>query len=160
PFSIHREMQAITLDVIVRAVFGVDQEALFDGFRAQVERFMAQANGPSAPFIALRPFQIDLGRFSPWRRFVRNRKAIKATVLGEITRRRAEGGAGRTGILSLLVEAREEEGEEMRDDELVDEMFTLLMAGHEPTATSLAWVVWQLLKHPEAMATLRQEIAE
>jgi len=160
PFSIHREMQAITLDVIIRAVFGVDQEALFEGFRAQVERFTAQANGPSAPFIALRPFQIDLGRFSPWGRFVRNRQVIKETVLAEIRRRRADGATGRTDILSLLLEARDEHGEPMRDDELVDEMFTLLLAGHETTATSLAWVVWHLLNHPDAMATLRQEIAE
>jgi cytochrome P450 len=160
PFPIHREMQAITLDLIIRAVFGVDQEALFDGFRAQVERFVAQANGPSAPFIALSPFQIDLGRFSPWGRFVRNRQVIRETVLGEIRRRRADGVAGRTDILSLLVEARDEHGEPMRDDELVDEMFTLLMAGHETTATSLAWIVWHLLNHPEAMETLRQEIAD
>jgi cytochrome P450 len=160
PFPIHREMQAITLDVIIRAVFGVDQEALFDGFRAQVERFVAQANSPSAPFIALRPFQIDLGRFSPWGQFVRNRQVIRETVLGEIRRRRADGVAGRTDILSLLVEARDEHGEPMRDDELVDQMFTLLMAGHETTATSLAWIVWHLLNHPEAMETLRREIAD
>ena len=160
PFPIHREMQAITLDVIIRAVFGVDQEALFDGFRAQVERFVGQANGPSAPFIALRPFQIDLGRFSPWGRFVRNRQAVRETVLGEIRRRRADGVAGRTDIMSLLVEARDENGEPMGEDELVDEMFTLLMAGHETTATSLAWIVWHLLNHPEAMETLRREIAD
>src|SRR5262249_21835162 len=160
PFSMHGEMQAITLDVIIRAVFGVDQEALFEGFRAQVERFTAQANGPSAPFIALRPFQIDLGRFSPWGRFVRNRQVIKETVLAEIRRRRADGATGRTDILSLLLEARDEHGEPMRDDELVDEMFTLLLAGHETTATSRAGVVGPLLTHPEAMATLRQEIAE
>jgi cytochrome P450 len=160
PFPIHREMQAITLDVIIRAVFGVDQEALFDGFRAQVERFVAQANGPWAPFIALRPFQIDLGRFSPWGRFVRNRQVIRETVLAEIRRRRADGVAGRTDIMSLLLEARDEHGEPMGDDELVDEMFTLLMAGHETTATSLAWIVWHLLNHPEVMETLRREIAD
>ena len=160
PFPIHREMQAITLDVIIRAVFGVDQEALFGPFRAQVERFVSQVNGLSAPFIALSPFQVDLGRFSPWGRFVRNRQAIKDSVLAEIRRRRADGVAGRTDILSLLLEARDEHGEPMGDDELVDEMFTLLMAGHETTATSLAWIVWHLLNHPEAMETLRREIAD
>src|SRR5262249_30379034 len=79
----HLEMQSITLDVIIRAVFGVDQEALFAPFRAQVERFIAQANGPSAPFIALRPFQVDLGRFSPWGRFVRNREMIRDSLRAE-----------------------------------------------------------------------------
>ncbi len=159
PFPIHREMQSITLDVIIRAVFGVDQEALFAPFRALVERFAAQAGGPSAPFIALRPFQIDLGRYSPWGRFVRNRQMIRDRLLAEIARRRADGMAGRTDILSLLLEARDEHGAPMGDDALVDEMFTLLMAGHETTANSLAWVVWHLLQHPDVLTTLREEIA-
>ena len=111
--------------------------------------FRRASGGPSAPFIALRPFQIDLGRYSPWGRFVRNRRTIRDRVLAEIARRRADGMAGRTDILSLLLEARDEHGAPMGDDALVDEMFTLLMAGHETTATSLAWVVWHLLQHPD-----------
>jgi cytochrome P450 len=159
PFPVHRAMQAITLDVIIRAVFGVDQEAMFAPFRATVERFVAQANGPSAPFIALPPFQRDLGRFSPWGRFVRNRRTMRDALAAEIARRRAEGTAGRTDVLSLLLDARHENGQPMRDEELLDEMFTLLMAGHETTATSLAWVLWHLLRHPAALAKLRDEIA-
>src|SRR5581483_7961980 len=159
PFSIHREMQAITLDVIVRAVFGVDQEAVFVPFRRVVERFVAQASSGSAPFIAFRPFQIDLGRFSPWGRFVRNRQAVRDALVAEIVRRRAEGSAGRSDILSLLLEARDDAGQPMRDEELLDEMFTLLMAGHETTATTLAWVFWHLVHHPDVVAKLRSEVA-
>jgi len=159
PFPIHREMQSITLDVILRAVFGVDEGAAFTRVREQVERFVAQANGPSAPFIALKPFQIDLGRWTPWGRFVRNRAAIRAVLLDEIARRRAEGTAGRSDILSLLVDARDEQGAPMSDAELLDEMFTLLMAGQETTATSLAWVFYHLLRHPDALARLRAELA-
>jgi len=158
PFPIHREMQSITLDVILRAVFGVDEGAAFTRVREQVERFVAQANGPSAPFIALKPFQIDLGRWTPWGRFVRNRAAIRAVLLDEIARRRAEGTAGRSDILSLLVDARDEQGAPMSDAELLDEMFTLLMAGQETTATSLAWVFYHLLRHPDALARLRAEL--
>ena len=158
PFPIHREMQSITLDVILRAVFGVDEGAAFTRVREQVERFVAQANGPSAPFIALKPFQIDLGRWTPWGRFVRNRAAIRAVLLDEIARRRAEGTAGRSDILSLLVDARDEQGAPMSDAELLDEMFTLLMAGQETTATSLAWVFYHLLRHPDALAWLRAEL--
>ena len=159
PFPIHHEMQAITLDVILRAVFGVDEGATFTRVRERVERFVAQANGPSAPFIALKPFQIDLGRWTPWGRFVRNRDAIRAILLEEIARRRAEGTAGRSDILSLLVDARDEAGAPMSDAELLDEMFTLLMAGQETTATSLAWVFYHLLRHPGALANLRAELA-
>jgi cytochrome P450 len=159
PFPIHREMQSITLDVILRAIFGVDDAATFIRVRDRVERFVRQANGPSAPFIALHPFQIDLGPWTPWGRFVRNREAIREVLLQEIARRRSEGTAGRTDILSLLVDARDEQGTAMTDAELLDEMFTLLMAGHETTATSLAWVFWHLLRHPDVLATLRAELA-
>jgi cytochrome P450 len=159
PFPIHREMQAITMDVILRAVFGVDQEAVFRPLRTQVEHFVAQANGPSAPFIALRAFQWDLGRFSPWGRFVRNRAAIRRALVAEIARRRAEGTDGRTDILSLLVAARDEHGQPMSDDELLDEMFTLLMAGQETTATALAWTFWHLTRHPEVVSRVHAELA-
>jgi len=159
PFPIHREMQAITMDVMLRSVFGVDQQGVFRPMREKVERFVAQANGPSAPFIALRAFQLDLGRLSPWGRFVRNRAVIREALLADIRQRRAEGTAGRTDILSLLVEARDEQGQPMSEEELVDEMFTLLMAGHETTATALAWVFWHLTQHPDVVARVREEIA-
>jgi cytochrome P450 len=159
PFPIHRAMQTVTLDVILRAVFGVDQESAFTAFRALVERFVAQASSASAPFIALPAFQYDLGWLSPWGRFVRNRQAVRDALLGEITRRRADGIAGRTDILSLLIAARHENGQPMGDEELLDEMFTLLMAGHETTATSLAWVFWHLGRHPDVVEKLRDELA-
>ena len=128
--------------------------------RERVERFVLQANGPSAPFIALRPFQIDLGTWTPWGRFLRNREAIRVVLLEEIARRRREGTTGRTDILSLLVDARDEQGAPMTDPELLDEMFTLLMAGHETTATSLAWLFWHLLRHPDVLAKMRTELAQ
>ena len=158
PFPIHREMQAITLDVILRAVFGVDQEAVLQPFRALVERFVAQASSASAPFIALPAFQYDLGWLSPWGRFVRNRRAIRDALRAEITRRRLDGAGDRTDILSLLVTARDEDGQSMSDEELLDEMFTLLMAGHETTATSLAWIFWHLGRHPGVVDRLRAEL--
>jgi cytochrome P450 len=83
---------------------------------------------------------------------------VRRLLLAEIARRRVDGTAGRTDILSLLVEARDERGEPMRDEELLDELFTLLMAGHETTATSLAWVFWHLLGHPGVVQKLRGEL--
>jgi cytochrome P450 family 110 len=159
PFPIHREMQSITMDVMLRAVFGVDQESVFTAMKEKVERFVGQANGPSAPFIALNAFQVDLGRFSPWGRFLRNRAVVREALLADIRQRRAQGTAGRTDILSLLVDARDEQGQPMSEDELVDEMFTLVMAGHETTATALAWAFWHLTQHPDVVARVRDEIA-
>jgi cytochrome P450 len=152
-------MQSITMDVMLRAVYGVDQESVFTAMKEKVERFVGQANGPSAPFIALSAFQVDLGRFSPWGRFLRNRAVVREALLADIRQRRAEGTAGRTDILSLLVDARDEQGQPMSEDELVDEMFTLVMAGHETTATALAWVFWHLTQHPDVVARVREEIA-
>jgi cytochrome P450 len=79
-------------------------------------------------------------------------------LYAEMARRRASGTSGRDDILSLLLDARDEQGDGMTDRELRDEMFTLLMAGHETTATSLAWVFWHVLRHPEVLARLRAEV--
>jgi len=159
PFPIHHEMQAITLDVILRAVFGVHEGTRFAHIREGIVRFLAQADGPTAAFLAIQAFQVELRGLSPWGRFVRNREAICTELLAEIGRRRSEGTAGRTDILSMLVEARDEQGEPMTDPELIDEMFTLLMAGHETTATSLAWAFHHVLDRPDVLAKLRAELA-
>ena len=157
-FPIQREMQTITLDVILRAVFGLDEASTFARVRAPIVRFLRLADSAAAPFLAIRPLQIELGGVTPWGRFVRDRSEVRRLLLSEIARRRTDGTAGRTDILSLLVEARDEDGEPMRDEELLDELFTLLMAGHETTATSLAWVFWHLLRHPDVVERLRGEL--
>jgi len=159
PFPIHHEMQAITLDVILRAVFGVDEGTRFAHIREGIVRFLAQADGPTAAFLAIQAFQVELRGLSPWGRFVRNRETIRTELLAEIGRRRREGTEGRTDILSMLIEARDEQGEPMTDPELIDEMFTLLMAGHETTATSLAWAFHHLLERPDVLEKLRAELA-
>jgi cytochrome P450 len=79
-------------------------------------------------------------------------------LLDEIAHRRTAGTAGRTDILSLLLDARDEHGAPMRDEELLDEMFTLLMAGHETTATSLAWIFYHVLPRPDVREKLRAEL--
>jgi cytochrome P450 len=159
PFPIHKEMQAITLDVMLRAVFGVDEGAVFARLRDRLARFLALADRPSAAFLSFAPFQFELGGLSPWGRFGRGRAALHEVLREEIARRRAEGTASRTDILSLLVDARDEDGAPMRDEELLDEMFTLLMAGHETTATSLAWLFHNVLPRPDVLEKLRAELA-
>jgi len=158
PFPIHRQMQSITLDVILRAIFGLDDGPLLARLREPIVCFLALADSPSAAFLAIRPLQIDLGRLTPWGRFVRDRAEVRHLLRAEMTRRRAAGPTGRTDILSLLLEARDERGDPMGDEELLDEMFTLLMAGHETTATSLAWIFHHLLPRPDVGEKLRAEL--
>jgi len=157
-FPIHHEMQAITLDVIMRAVFGVDDGPKLHDLRRRLLHFLALADGPGAAFLVIPFLQYELGGLTPWGRYVRRARAIDAVLYAEMARRRAAGTAGRSDILSLLLEARDEHGNGMTDHELRDEMFTLLMAGHETTATSLAWVFWHVLRHPRVLARLRDEL--
>jgi cytochrome P450 len=159
PFPVHHEMQAVTLDVIIRAVFGVEEGPKLLELRRRLLHFLRLAEGPGAAFVVIPFFQFELGGLTPWGRYRRRARAVDEILHAEMRRRRALGTAGRDDILSLLLDARDEHGRGLTDRELRDEMFTLLMAGHETTATSLAWVFWQLLRHPDALARLRAELA-
>ncbi len=158
PFPIHHEMQTITLDVILRAVFGIDDGPRLVELRRRIDRFLALADGPAAAFVVPPFLQVELRGLSPWGQYVRRARAIDDILYAEMARRRTEGTAGRTDILSLLLDARDQHGERMTDPELRDEMFTLLMAGHETTATSLAWAFYQVLRHPDVHRRLRDEL--
>ncbi|MGH7858656.1 MAG: cytochrome P450, partial [Candidatus Binatia bacterium] len=136
PFAVQPEMQRITLEVILRAVFGVDDAERLADLRHSLTRLLAVGTNPT---ILARWLQIDLGPLSPWGRYVRVRRQVHGMLLAEIARRRAGGTAGRVDVLSMLLEARDENGEPMSDEELRDEMITLLLAGHETTATALSW---------------------
>jgi cytochrome P450 len=156
PFPLHDQMQSITLDVILRTVFGLEDGAQMGALRASLLRFLAVATSPLLLMTFLRR---DLGPLTPWRRFVALRAEVDELLYAELARRRAGGTAGRTDILSLLREARDEQGVPMSDVELRDEMITLLLAGHETTATTLAWTVCRILEHPHVLARLQEERA-
>jgi len=156
PFALRPHTQRITLAVIMRAVFGVHDEARLERFERLIDDF-ARRVGVVTSFPMLRR---DLGRLSPWNRFVRSREALDEFIYEEIRLRRAEvGHEERDDVLSLLLGARDEEGIAMSDRELRDELVTVLGAGHETTATGLAWAVERLVRSPAAMAKLRDSVA-
>jgi cytochrome P450 len=154
PFPIHREMQAITLEIILRTVFGLEGDTL-DGLRDRLRRWVSLVLSPA---LLLPRLQIDLGSLSPWGRLVQLKREIDGMLFAEMARRRAPGATPRQDILSLLLEARDEHGEPMRVEEVRDELMTLLVAGHETTATSLAWTFHHLLANPAALEACRAEI--
>ena len=94
-----------------------------------------------------------------WWRFGRVRREIHELLHDEVRRRRAARPEDRTDIMSMLVTARDEDGLPMSDEEVRDEMFTMLVAGHETTATLMAWVIHRLLEHPDVLAAARAEVA-
>ena len=155
-FSLLPSMRDITLEVILRTVFGAEGARL-DALRILVQRF---ARVTSNVLWLWPPLQVDLGPLSPWGRVRRIRREFDAFLFAEFARRRAEGVAGRDDILSLLLAARDEDGEPMSDEELRDQMMTLLFAGHDTTATSLAFAFHNVLRHPEVLDRLRAELAQ
>ena len=156
PFPLHPEMQAITLEVILRTVFGAEGEGL-KALRNLVQRFSRTVANPMWLWPRL---QIDLGPLSPWGRFLRAKCDLDTFLFAEFARRRADSSAPRDDVLSLLLAARYEDGEPMRDGELRDQMMTLLFAGHDTTATSLAFAFHNILRHPEVLERLRGELVQ
>jgi cytochrome P450 len=147
-FALRPRMQAITLEVILRAVFGVRDGERMDLFR---ERIPAIADATSV-LNWLPVMQRDLGGRSPAARFRRALAAVDELIYAEIADRRgAEPG---DDVLSLLLSARHEDGAAMSDVELRDELMTLLTAGHETTATGLSWAFERLMRTPRAMQRL------
>jgi cytochrome P450 len=153
-FPLMTETQAITLEVIVRTVFGMTGGVAMEALSDRLRRFVAQAVNP---FYLWPPLQVDLGSLTPWGRFVRLRREIDALLDAEMDARRAGNGAERDDVLSLLLAARDEHGKPMGDAELRDELMTLLLAGHETTATALAWTVQRLLSEPGVYERARAE---
>jgi len=157
PFAVHPRMQAITLELIMRAVFGVADESRRARLRTLLPQLLDETSSAALQFKVLlsRRFeQLDpLG-------FLREIAAeIDEIVFAEIAERRADPElARREDILSLLAQAHFEDGEPMSDQELRDQLLTLLLAGHETTATALAWTADLLTRHPDALRTLTAEI--
>jgi cytochrome P450 len=157
PFALRPHTQRITLAVIMRAVFGVHDEARLARFGELIERFSRRVSAVIAfPFL-----RRNLGPLSPWAKFLRARAALDEFIYEEIALRRAEVEAGEDhdDVLSLLLAARHEDGSPMSDEELRDELVTVLGAGHETTATGLAWAMERLLRNPPVLARLRESIA-
>jgi cytochrome P450 len=153
PMRVWPQMQAVTLDIIVRTIFGLEEGERMDRLRHRL-RHGAEMTTAWPTMLAMALLGPD--RVGASRAFGTRIAPIDEVVFAEIARRReAPDLAERDDILSMLLLARHEDGSPMSDQELRDELMTLLIAGHETTATSLAWAVERLLRHPGAMARLR-----
>jgi cytochrome P450 len=155
-FSVHRPMQAITLEVILRTVFGVEEGAQLTELADVMTRGLDIAAWPGLLFPIV---QRDYGRFSPWGRFRRYADRATEILRGEIRRARAQGTKGRADVLAMMIDARDETGAPLSEDEIHDELITLLIAGHETTATSLAWALRWLVTDAALVRRLQDEIA-
>ncbi|MBV8195787.1 MAG: cytochrome P450 [Candidatus Dormibacteraeota bacterium] len=151
-------MQRITLEVILRTVFGIEGGSERDHMRALLQSMLRLGSG-AIPLATMAFLPYELGGITPWGRFVRAKRAVDAALLAQIERRRQQGTAGHDDVLSLLLDARDEHGVPLSDEELRDELITLLVAGHETTATALAWTLDLVLHHPRVRERLRDAVA-
>src|SRR3954451_3431698 len=146
-------MQAITLEVILRVVFGVREAQT----REELSDLLGRLLDHSTELLFLvTALERDIRWFPPWRRFVENREAADALIYREIERRREDPDGD--DVLSLLVQSSSAGGDALSDQELRDELMTLLIAGHETTATALAWAFERLTRNPAVLERLRASL--
>ncbi|WP_375766482.1 cytochrome P450 [Archangium gephyra] len=179
-FTLHEVFQDITLDIILKTVFGLAEGETFEHFHELFARMLNMGSHNAVLYmsallpaermlkllavgrdpIQLGPWKANVSRALPWTQLSRLMQEVDAYLFAEIARRRAEGVEKREDVLSLLMQARDEQGQPMSDRELRDEAITLLAAGHETTATTLSWAFHFVLQHPEVEEKLRAELRQ
>jgi cytochrome P450 family 135 len=150
--ALRPRMQAITLEVILRLVIGVRDPGALARLRELLGRLLEQ---PTTLLFLATAVERDISWFRPWRRFLSIRAAADELIYREIAKRRADPSGD--DILALLVQSS---GDALTDEELRDELMTLLIAGHETTATALAWAFERLTRHPAVLGRLRSSLEE
>lgn len=150
--ALHPHLQAVTLEVILRAVFGLDEGSRLDEMRTVFTEYLEVGTHPMVLM------ERDLGPGSPWRRFTRVRTRARGLLVAQIRERRTAGEEDRDDILQMLLAARHDDGTPMGDEEITDELMTLLVAGHETTASSLSFACNDLVRNPDVLARLRDAV--
>ncbi|MBV9605052.1 MAG: cytochrome P450 [Solirubrobacterales bacterium] len=157
--QLHPLLQRLTLEVVLRAVFGLDPGPRLDGLRERLSAMLAFGDR----FVSVIPPEPGgraeklLERVGPFAAFARIQSEADALLFELIDERRA-AGAERDDMLAMLLEARHGDGSPMSDQELRDELMTLLVAGHETTASALAWAFERISRHPAVLGELEAEL--
>ena len=158
-FSAREAMQEISLRVILRSVFGLDEGERYHQLRKLMGELIDTIGSPlKSSFILLPLLQKDLGVWSPWGKFIRQKQQINQLLAAEIQERKAANDFSKEDILTLMMSAKDEAGQPMTEAELRDELMTLLFGGHETTATALAWALYWIHYLPEVKTKLLNEL--
>lgn len=153
-FPIEDMFRAISIDVIIRTVFGVGNHERVEQARDEIRRAVDSFGPLIATFKALRK---NFGGLGPWAKFQARLADVHRLLRDEIHARQNQTGG--EDILSLLVAARDEDGRPMEEQEIIEQLFTMVIAGHETTATALAWAVDEIYRQPELLGRLKEELA-
>jgi cytochrome P450 len=161
PMSVLASMQRVTFDVILETIFGVHEGPMFDELRTRLMGLVDRAQSPLGMLWLLPALQKDLGPLTGWAALKRAISDADASLYAIIAEARAaharDGAEGRRDVLRALLEVRDDDGAPMSDQELRDQLMTLLLAGHETTALSLAWAVEEIGRRPEVLAAILAE---
>jgi cytochrome P450 family 135 len=157
PYRLRPRMQALTLEIILRAVFGLTEGERIERLRCQLRNLLDLLASPRMFVFPLLLGPERMSRFGPFQSLMRR---VDGLIYDEISERRDTSDLeDREDIMSLLLQARDAEtGEPMRDVEVRDELLTLLVAGHETTANALSWAVERLARHPDKLDRLKSEV--
>lgn len=158
-FSMHKVMPEITLQIILRVVFGINPGPRYQQLEKLLSSLLENVTSPLySSLFFFPPLQRDLGAWSPWGQFLRRRQEIDALIYAEISDRRSTYDESRTDILSLLMSAHDENGQQMSNVELRDQLVSLLLLGYETTAAVLAWAFYWIHSSPSVLKTLQEEL--
>jgi cytochrome P450 family 110 len=159
PFLARHVMQDITLEIILNAVFGLSEGERYQQIKPLLAEILDMTGSPlRSSLLFLKFLQQDWGSWSPWGKMRQRQRTIDRLLLEEIEQRRTNPELLGKDVLSLMLCARDENGESMTNPEIRDELLTLLFAGHETTATALAWALYRIYKLPEVRSKILAEI--
>jgi len=157
--SIAQFMPDITLQIILQVVFGINPGERYEQLKKLLSTLLEDVTTPwYSSLFFFPPLQKDLGAWSPWGHFLRRRQQIDDLIYAEIGQRQQENDLSRTDILTLLMSARDDNGEQMTDVELRDQLVSLLLLGYETTAAVLAWAFYLIHSSPQVLKKLKQEL--
>lgn len=159
-FVAQKAMQEITLETILHVVFGLSEGERYQQIKPPLIEYINLTDSPLKASVIFLPFlQQDWGESSPWGKVVGRKRKIYQLLQEEIDERRAKPELSGNDVLSLMMSAKDEQGEGLSDIELKDQMMTLLVAGHETTATALSWALYWVHKLPDVKHKLLAELA-
>ncbi len=155
--SIREYTSEIALQVILKVVLGLNSSPRYHQLRTLIQPFLESVNSPlnSIQFF-WPPLQQDLGKWSPWGKFLQQQRQIDQLIYAEIAERRTQ--PPKDDVLSLLIAAKDETGQALTDQELRDQLITLLLLGLDTTASALAWVFYWIHQDSKVLIQLRQEL--
>jgi cytochrome P450 len=160
PVRAQEPMQVITLEVILAAVFGVTDPDRLRRVRDATLEFVREVGSWRFTVQTMVATTRENGWDRPFPRIRKAMAALDAVVLEEVAERRRLGSLERTDVLSLFLIARDEDGAPMGNDEICDAMRTLLIAGHDTTASTLSWTLERVSRHPEVVERLEQAVRD